>query len=114
RERLILLLAGVAVLLYLMHLLMDYIGATLARGGCERLILQPQEGEELARQRKIAQSLYLGVITVASGAVFALGVLSFLGIFNPPLLLVVLGYFLAVFLIGVLVLGCWPALLDKL
>ena len=113
RERLILLLAGVAVLLYLMHLLMDYIGATLARVGSELLILQPQEGEGLARQRKIAQSLYQGVITAASGTVFALGVLSFLGIFNTSLLMVVLGYFLAVFLIGSLVLGCWPALLDK-
>src|SRR5690606_16035851 len=45
RERLILLLAGVAVLSYLIHLLMDYIGATLARVGSERLIVHAQEGE---------------------------------------------------------------------
>lgn len=113
RERLILLLAGVAVLSYLTHLLMDYIGATLARVGSERLILQVQEGEALGRQRKIARSLYLGVIAAASGAVFALGVLFFLGIFNTLLLLVVLGYFLAVFLLGSLVLGCYPALHDR-
>ncbi|QKE65453.1 hypothetical protein HNE05_19490 [Aquipseudomonas campi] len=113
RERLILLLAAIAVLLYLMHLLMDFIGAALARAGSERLIQQPQEGEELSRQRKIAQSFYQGVITVATGSVFALGVLVFLGVFNALLLVVVLGYFLAVFLIGALVLRWVPALLEK-
>ena len=113
RERLILLLAAISVLLYLMHLLMDFIGAALARVGSERLIQYPQEGDDLARQRKIAQSFYQGVITVGSGAVFALGVLIFLGVFNTQLLLVVLGYFLMVFLVGALILGSLPALLEK-
>lgn len=113
RERLILLLAAIAVMLYLMHLLMDFIGATLARAGSERLILQPQEGEELVRQQKIALSLYRGVITVASGSVFTLGVLGFLGVFNAQLLALVLGYFVVVFLVGALVLGYLPSLLDR-
>ncbi|WJN59947.1 hypothetical protein OH686_14420 [Pseudomonas sp. SO81] len=112
RERLILLLGAIAVLLYLMHLLMDFIGATLARVGSERLIQQPQEGEGLSRQRKIAQSFYQGVIMVASGSIFALCVLVFLAVFNAQLLVVVLGYFLAVFLIGALLLGWLPALLE--
>lgn len=113
RERLVLLLAAMAVMLYLLHLLMDFVGASLARVGSERLILQPQEGEGLARQQKIALSLYRGVITVASGSVFALGVLGFLGVFNVQLLAVVLGYFMMVFLTGALVLRYLPALLDR-
>ena len=112
RERLILLLGSIAVLLYLMHLLMDFIGATLARVGSERLIQPPQDGEGLIRQRKIAHSFYQGVIIVASGSVFALGVLVFLAVFNTQLLIVVLGYFLAVFLIGALLLEWFPALLE--
>ena len=113
RERLILLLAAIAVLLYMMHLMMDFIGATLARVGSEQLILQPQEGEELDRQRKIALSLYQSVITVASGLVFALCVLGFLGVFNAQVLAVVSGYLLAVVLVGALVLGFLPAMLER-
>ena len=113
RERLILLLAAIAVLLYLMHLMMDLIGATLARVGSEKLILQPQEGTELDRQQKVALSLYQSVITVASGLMFALCVLGFLGVFNAQVLAVVLGYFLAVILVGALVLGFWRALLER-
>jgi hypothetical protein len=113
RERLILLLSALAVLLYLMHLAMDFIGATLARIGSERLILQPQEGEELDRQQKVALSMYQSVITVASGLVFALCVLGFLGAFNVQVLAVVLGYFLAIILVGALVLGFSSALLER-
>lgn len=113
RERLILLLSAIAVLLYLMHLAMDFIGATLARVGSERLILQPQEGEELERQQKVALSMYQSVITVASGLVFALCLLAFLGAFNVQVLAVVLGYFLAIILVGALVLGLSSALLAR-
>jgi hypothetical protein len=113
RERLILLLAGVAVLLYLLHLLMEFVGATLARVGSDRLIALPQQGEELARQRKVALSLYQSLVTVTSGSAFAIGVWIFLGVFNPLLLVVVLGYFVTVFLVAAWLLSSVPALLER-
>ncbi|MBB1518926.1 hypothetical protein [Aquipseudomonas guryensis] len=113
RERLILLLSVAAALLYMMHLLMDFIGATFARAGSDRLIVQRQEGEALTKQQKIALSCYRGVITIAGGSIFALGVLSFLGWSNGQLLAVVLGYFASCFLLAELVFTWRPALLEK-
>jgi hypothetical protein len=113
RERLILLLSVTAVLLYVMHLLMDFIGAAFARIGSDRLIVQRQEGEALAKQQKIALSCYRGVITIAGGSVFALGVLIFLGWSNGQLLVVVLGYFATCALLAALVFAWMPALLDR-
>ncbi|MDD0842199.1 hypothetical protein [Pseudomonas sp. Gutcm_11s] len=113
RERLILLLSVAAVLLYMMHLLMDFIGATFARVGSDRLIVQRQEGEAFAKQQKIALSCYRGIITIAGGSAFALGVLIFLGWSNGQLLAVVLGYFATCALLSALVFTWLPTLLDK-
>ncbi len=112
RERLILLLAASALMLYLAHLFMDFIGGALARAASDRLILLREEGEAFARQRKVALSSYQGMVTIASGMVLAVAVLGFLGLYKPVLLAVVLGYFTAVFLIGALVFAWSPLLLE--
>ena len=114
RERLILLLAATAVLLYLVHLMLDFVGAMLARSGCGRLIVHPQHGEARERQWNVALSYYRGAITLANGSVFALGVWVFLGLLYPQLLLVVLGYFSSVFIIGAMLLAWRPGLHESL
>lgn len=114
RERLILLLAVTAVVLYVAHLLMDFIGAALARRGSAQLIESDRQDEALlARQQKVALSFYRGFVTVAAGGMFAFGVLVFLGVFRPPLLLVVLGYFVVCFLVATLLFAWLPEMLAS-
>lgn len=103
RDKLILLLAVAALLLYAAHLLMEFLGVWLVRQGSLRLISNMKEGEALAKQLKVAQIFFRGLLTISCGLLFALGVMIFLGLFHVLLLLVVLAYVLSSFFVLALV-----------
>jgi hypothetical protein len=111
RERLILLLAICALVLYLLHLVMDFIGGILAEAASERLIFLVKEGEALAKQQHVALGYYQRMITLCSGITLSGFVLSFLGLFSLDLFVVVFGYLAIVILIWVLVFALNPSLI---
>jgi hypothetical protein len=110
RESLILILASAAVVLYLAHLAMDYVGAILAGQGSRKLILEPLAGEAGGKQQKIALNLYRRFIVVVSGGAFGFAVLLFFFFFRPVALGVVLAYLVGVILLVEFLFLCAPAL----
>lgn len=110
RDKLILLLAGAALLLYAAHLLMDFWGVWLMRSGSVRLIRNLKEGKALVKQHRVAQSFFQGFLTISCGLLFTLGVMIFLGIFHVLLLVLVVAYVLFSLFILALV---YPRLPDQ-
>lgn len=112
RERLILLLAVAAVVLYLAHLLMDFIGAALARNGSVKVIEFELEGETGEKRQRIALNLYRRFVIVLGGATFCLVVMAFLGAFRLATLGIIVSYFVGVIVLSELLFICVPRLLE--
>ncbi|XLY90016.1 hypothetical protein ACK8QS_09380 [Ectopseudomonas mendocina] len=112
RERLILLLAAAAVVLYLAHLFMDFIGATLARKVSARIIEFELEEAAEERLQRVALNLYRRFIVVVGGATFGLMVMLFFGVYRPATLVVIVSYFIVVMVLAELLFVCFPRLLE--